>query len=85
MNFRKGDYVTRMSHGNDIIFQIVDISNNTALLKGIEVRLIADSVVSDLVKVIDNVDLYFGLIFISFNLILSLFIAKKYCLSFNIN
>ena len=34
---------------------------------------------------IDNVDLYFGLIFISFNLILSLFIAKKYCLSFNIN
>lgn len=58
MNLRKGDYVTRKSHGNDIIFQIIDISNNIAILKGIEVRLIADSYVSDLVKVVDDVDLY---------------------------
>jgi len=58
MNFRKGDYVTRKSHGNDLIFQIVDVSNNVAVLKGIEVRLLADSFVSDLVKVVDNVDLY---------------------------
>ena len=47
MNFKKGDLVTRKSHNNDSVF-----------LKGIEVRLIADSDMNDLVKVVDTTDLY---------------------------
>ena len=58
MNFKRGDYVTRKSHGNDIIFQIVDIINDNVILNGIEVRLLADSSISDLVKVASDIDFY---------------------------
>ena len=58
MNFKNGDYVTRKSHNNDIVFQIMDIEGNRAILKGIEVRLLADSNLSDLVKIVDVIDLY---------------------------
>ena len=64
--FKIGDIVTRKSHDNDVVFRIVDITNDTAILKGIDVRLIADSSIDDLVlcstskssdeELIDNID-----------------------------
>ena len=41
MNLKIGDIVTRKSYHNDILFKIMDISENVAILKGIEVRLYA--------------------------------------------
>lgn len=52
--FKVGDYVTRKSHNNDIVFRIVNISNNIVYLSGVDVRLHADSLMSDLV--ISHVD-----------------------------
>ena len=46
--FKIGDYVTRKSYNNDILFVIVNISNNVADLKGVDVRLYADSNLDDL-------------------------------------
>ena len=46
--FKVGDYVTRNSYDNDILFVIVNISNDIAYLKGIDVRLYADSDINDL-------------------------------------
>lgn len=54
MDFKIGDYVTRKSHNNDIVFQIININNSSVFLKGIDVRLVADSDISDLVKVVNN-------------------------------
>ncbi len=48
MNFKIGDYVTRNSYNNDIVFVIIDIKNNEAILKGLDLRLIANSPLSDL-------------------------------------
>ena len=50
MNFNEGDYVTRISHNHDIVFKIVSIDGNIAFLKGVDLRLYADSSLSDLVK-----------------------------------
>ena len=36
MLFNIGDLVTRNSYHNDIVFQIVDIFDDTAILKGID-------------------------------------------------
>ena len=47
--FKIGDLVTRKSYNNDIIFKIVDISDEIYYLKGVSVRLCADSFKSDLV------------------------------------
>ena len=44
-----GDYVTRNSYNNDIIFQIIDIRDDVYYLKGVSVRLYADSLKDDLV------------------------------------
>ena len=49
MNFKVGDYVTRNSYDNDIVFVIVEIKENMAILKGYNLRLVADSPLSDLV------------------------------------
>lgn len=54
MNFRLGDFVTRISHKHDIIFKIVGMEGDRAFLKGVDLRLFADSEVSDLVKVTSN-------------------------------
>ncbi len=54
MNVKIGDLVTRNSYHNDIVFQIVDIDNDIALLYGVNIRLCADSLISDLEKV-DNI------------------------------
>ncbi|MDO5393730.1 MAG: sporulation peptidase YabG [Mycoplasmatota bacterium] len=51
MNFKLGDLVTRISHKHDIIFKIVGVEGNVVFLKGVDLRLYADSDISDLVKV----------------------------------
>ena len=48
MSFFIGDYVTRKSYNNDIVFKIVSIHNNVAYLKGVNVRLFATSFLFDL-------------------------------------
>ena len=48
MLFNIGDYVTRISHNHDMVFKIMDINSNIAILEGINVRLIADADISDL-------------------------------------
>ena len=50
MDFKIGDYVTRKSYNNDTVFTITDIKDNVALLKGVDIRLFADSDIEDLVK-----------------------------------
>ena len=50
LEFNIGDLVTRKSHNNDTIFTITDIIDDTYFLKGINVRLIADSFIEDLNK-----------------------------------
>ena len=44
-----GDYVTRKKYGNDILFKVDKIVNNTVYLKGVEIRLYADSSKEDLI------------------------------------
>ena len=55
MNFKIGDFVTRISHEHDIIFKIIGFEGNIVLLKGVDLRLIADSNISDLVAA-DNIN-----------------------------
>ena len=50
---RIGDYVTRNSYNNDIIFKVVDIQGNNCILCGVCIRLSADSPVEDL-KIYDG-------------------------------
>ena len=52
--FKIGDFVTRNSYNNDILFTIIDIKDDIAYLKGIDVRLYADSSLDDLEEA--NVD-----------------------------
>ena len=46
--FHIGDLVTRKSYDNDIIFKIIDIKEDIYVLKGVVVRLFADSPSDDL-------------------------------------
>lgn len=48
--FKIGDYVTRNSYNNDIIFKVININGDNCYLKGINIRLFADSNINDLVK-----------------------------------
>ena len=50
MDFDIGDLVTRKSHNNDTVFSITDIIDDICYLKGVNVRLIADSFLTDLVR-----------------------------------
>lgn len=52
---RQGDLVVRKSHGEDILFKIEDLDGQRAVLKGIEVRLLADSPIMDLKKVNEQI------------------------------
>lgn len=45
-----GDYVTRISHSNDMLFKVIDIEDDICYLKGVNIRLCADSKINDLVK-----------------------------------
>ena len=56
---RIGDFVTRKSYGNDIVFKVVGIEGNNCFLYGSCIRLSADSPLQDLVlydKEIDDYD-----------------------------
>lgn len=44
----EGDFVTRESYGNDLVFRIERISGAIAVLRGIEYRLMADAPINDL-------------------------------------
>lgn len=55
MKFKIGDLVTRNSHHNDLVFIITDIEDDKCFLKGMNVRLLADSSIDDLAKY-DGVD-----------------------------
>ena len=46
--FFVNDLVTRNSYGNDIVFKIVSIKDDVVILKGMNVRLCADSYLTDL-------------------------------------
>lgn len=54
--FNIGNYVTRNSYNNDIVFKIIDIRGEVYYLKGVSVRLYADSYQDDLVKCDDEMD-----------------------------
>ena len=56
MLFKIGDLVTRNSYKNDTLFKITSIENAQAFLKGVDVRLYADSPLDDL-KLFENNDL----------------------------
>ena len=45
-----GDLVSRNSYNNDILFKVIDVNGENCSLKGVEVRLIADSLLKDLKK-----------------------------------
>ena len=47
--FKIGDFVSRKSYNNDIIFKIISINNDIAILQGVNVRLSADSNIDDLI------------------------------------
>ncbi len=51
MEIKKGDYVTRKSYDNDTVFLVLNVQNNICYLKGVDVRLYADSKDDDLIKV----------------------------------
>jgi spore coat assembly protein len=50
MDIKIGDYVSRKSYDNDIIFKVINIKDDTFYLKGADVRLYADSYLEDLIK-----------------------------------
>lgn len=49
-----GDYVGRISHNNDILFKVIEITEceneKLATLRGVDIRLFADAPIEDLVK-----------------------------------
>ena len=51
--FKVGDFVTRKKYNGDVVFVIDDIRNNIVYLRGVDVRLYADSVYDDLSPVKD--------------------------------
>jgi spore coat assembly protein len=53
--FSIGDYVTRKSYGNDIVFKIIGIQDSVCILKGVCIRLCADSPIDDLTKYSENI------------------------------
>jgi len=58
---RIGDYVTRKSYQNDIIFKVIDVQGDNFILSGACIRLMADSPKEDLKLYTDDVDDdYFG-------------------------
>ena len=54
--FQVGDLVTRKTYNNDIVFKIIHIKNDVYYLKGVCVRLYADSFQDDLVMCNDVTD-----------------------------
>lgn len=50
MRYKIGDLVTRISHKHDMIFKVIDMIDNTYILKGKYIRLYADSPEEDLIS-----------------------------------
>ena len=50
MELKVGDIVSRKSYNNDILFKIIDITDGIVSLKGVDLRLYADSEIEDLKK-----------------------------------
>lgn len=48
MKFNIGDLVTRNSYNNDLVFKIKSISDDLCILEGVNIRLVADSLINDL-------------------------------------
>ncbi len=48
MLFNLGDLVTRKSHNHDMVFKIINIMDKKVILKGLNIRLVADAPVDDL-------------------------------------
>lgn len=46
--YKLGDMVTRKSYNNDVVFKIIDIKKDIYVLKGVSIRLYADSYEDDL-------------------------------------
>ena len=55
MKLNVGNYVSRNSYQNDIVFKILSIQDNIAFLKGVNVRLLADASIDDL-KIVQNIE-----------------------------
>lgn len=53
MFFKVGDLVTRNSYNNDIVFKIMEVNDKIVYLKGLNIRLFADSSMDDL-KLVEN-------------------------------
>lgn len=51
---KTGDIVARKSYNKDIYFRVAGFANDRVLLKGIDVRLLADSPPEDLVKIAEE-------------------------------
>lgn len=49
LKFKVGDIVSRNSYNNDIVFKILSINGDIALLKGVDLRIYADSILDDLI------------------------------------
>lgn len=54
--WKQGDLVTRQSYGSDVCFIIVEVDeeSNIAILKGVDVRLVADAPLDDLAEVTED-------------------------------
>ena len=53
MTLEVGNLVTRYKYNHDVVFKILSIKNETAYLKGVNVRLYADAPLEDL-KIYQN-------------------------------
>ncbi|MFD1039891.1 sporulation peptidase YabG [Virgibacillus byunsanensis] len=53
MSFKTGELVTRISYNHDLLFRVVSVTKDTALLHGEDIRLEADASVDDLTRVQD--------------------------------
>lgn len=51
LDIQVGDYVTRKSYNNDTVFKVLNIKGDIVFLKGVYVRLCADSNILDLKKI----------------------------------
>lgn len=56
MFFKIGDLVTRKSYNHDIVFKIIEVRDKIAYLKGLNIRLCADSDTEDL-KLVENAEI----------------------------
>lgn len=54
MSFTTGDFVTRKSYQHDLLFRIIELDGDIAILHGEDVRLLADAPLSDLEKIGDR-------------------------------